>query len=199
MSAQIRPAVAHIQLATSPTASPSAARPAFLWFPHRWSLPVGWISPEAAQIPRCPSGAGEPTARYQTRAKARADIFEYIERGHNPRQRRRVAFQQEGKKLFTHVSVVNWMASALKASVNWRRVGVAMLTSNFIILPLMEVSMKSGEGHDEVGKLMNELISMKIPIERCIQVDPGGAEELTKVKATLLDRLTVQDAAQPKT
>ena len=31
--------------------------------------------------------------QYQTRAEARADIFDYIERWHNPRQRRRLAFQ----------------------------------------------------------------------------------------------------------
>jgi hypothetical protein len=34
----------------------------------------------------------------------------------------------------------------LNASVNFRRVVLGMLTSNFMILPLMEVSMKSGEG-----------------------------------------------------
>jgi hypothetical protein len=37
------------------------------------------------------------------------------------------------------------MVSTLTASVNWRRVVVAMLTSDSMILPLMEVSVKSGE------------------------------------------------------
>ena len=43
--------------------------------------------------------------QYRTRAEARADIFDYIEPWHNPRQRRRLAFQQEAEKLLTHVSV----------------------------------------------------------------------------------------------
>lgn len=43
--------------------------------------------------------------QYRTRAEARADVFDYIERWHNPRQRRRLAIQQEGKKLLTQVSV----------------------------------------------------------------------------------------------
>ena len=43
--------------------------------------------------------------QYRTRADARADLFDYIERWHNPRQRRRLAFQQEAEKLLTHVSV----------------------------------------------------------------------------------------------
>jgi putative transposase len=43
--------------------------------------------------------------QYRTRAEARADIFDYIERWHNPRQRRRLAFQQERQKLLTHLSV----------------------------------------------------------------------------------------------
>jgi putative transposase len=34
--------------------------------------------------------------QYRTRAEARADIFDYIERWHNPRQRRRLAVQHEG-------------------------------------------------------------------------------------------------------
>lgn len=33
--------------------------------------------------------------RYRTRAEARADIFDYIERCHNPRQRRRLEMQQQ--------------------------------------------------------------------------------------------------------
>lgn len=42
---------------------------------------------------------------YRTRADARADIFDYIERWHNPRQRRRLARQEQGEKLLTHLSV----------------------------------------------------------------------------------------------
>ena len=38
--------------------------------------------------------------QYRTRAEARADIFDYIERWHNPRQRRRLAFEQQAEKLF---------------------------------------------------------------------------------------------------
>lgn len=43
--------------------------------------------------------------QYRTRAEARADIFDYIERWHNPRQRRRRERQQQGEKLLTHLSV----------------------------------------------------------------------------------------------
>src|SRR5581483_9587345 len=43
--------------------------------------------------------------QYRTRAAARADIFDDIERWHNPRQRRRLAFRQERPKLLTQVSV----------------------------------------------------------------------------------------------
>jgi len=42
---------------------------------------------------------------YRTRAEARADIFDYIERCHNPRQRRRLERQQQGEKLLTNLSV----------------------------------------------------------------------------------------------
>lgn len=42
---------------------------------------------------------------YRTRAEARADIFDYIERCHNPRQRRRLEMQQQREKLLTHLSV----------------------------------------------------------------------------------------------
>ena len=42
---------------------------------------------------------------YRTRAEARADIFEYIERWHNPRQRRRLELQQQGDQLLTQLSV----------------------------------------------------------------------------------------------
>ncbi|MBK9946432.1 MAG: hypothetical protein IPP12_04495 [Nitrospira sp.] len=43
--------------------------------------------------------------QYRTRAEARADIFDDIERWHNPRQRRRLPVQQEGEKLLTQPSV----------------------------------------------------------------------------------------------
>ncbi len=43
--------------------------------------------------------------QYRTRAEARADIFDYIERWHNPRQQRRLAVQQQGEKLLTELSV----------------------------------------------------------------------------------------------
>ncbi|HKC94334.1 MAG TPA: IS3 family transposase, partial [Nitrospira sp.] len=43
--------------------------------------------------------------QYRTRAEARADIFDYIERWHNPRQRRRLESQQLGEKLLTQLSV----------------------------------------------------------------------------------------------
>ena len=42
---------------------------------------------------------------YRTRAEARADIFDYIERWHNPRQRRRLALQQQREQLLTQPSV----------------------------------------------------------------------------------------------
>lgn len=42
---------------------------------------------------------------YWSRAESRAGIFDNIERWHNPRQRRRLAFQQEGQKLLTHLSI----------------------------------------------------------------------------------------------
>ncbi len=43
--------------------------------------------------------------QYRTRAEARGDIFDYIERWHNPRQRRRLAFQEEKQKLLTQLPV----------------------------------------------------------------------------------------------
>jgi putative transposase len=43
--------------------------------------------------------------QYRTRAEARADIFDYIERCHNPRQRRRLELQQQGEQLLTPPSV----------------------------------------------------------------------------------------------
>jgi putative transposase len=42
---------------------------------------------------------------YRTRAETRADIFDYIERHHNPRQRRRLEVQQQAEKLLTQPSV----------------------------------------------------------------------------------------------
>lgn len=44
---------------------------------------------------------------YQTRAEARADIFDYIERCHNPRQRRRLEMQQREPVLLTQPSVIS--------------------------------------------------------------------------------------------
>jgi putative transposase len=43
---------------------------------------------------------------YRTRAEARADIFDYIERCHNPRQRRRLDMQQQAARLLTQPSVI---------------------------------------------------------------------------------------------
>ena len=43
--------------------------------------------------------------QYQTRAEARADLFDDIECWHNPRQRRRLDQQQQGEQLFTQLSV----------------------------------------------------------------------------------------------
>ena len=42
--------------------------------------------------------------RYQTRAEARADIFDYIERFHNPRRRRRLADTKQKELLLTQPS-----------------------------------------------------------------------------------------------
>jgi hypothetical protein len=44
---------------------------------------------------------------YQTRAEARADIVDYIERCHNQRQRRRLDRQQHEERLITQPSVVS--------------------------------------------------------------------------------------------
>ena len=44
---------------------------------------------------------------YRTRAEARADIFDYIERCHNPRQRRRLDMQQQRGRLLTQPSVIS--------------------------------------------------------------------------------------------
>ena len=43
---------------------------------------------------------------YRTRAEARADIVDSIERCHNPRQRRRLELQQQGERLLTQPSVI---------------------------------------------------------------------------------------------
>ncbi len=51
------------------------------------------------------NGEGVHRRQYRTRAEARADIFDYIERWHNPRQRRRLDQQQQGQKLLTQLSV----------------------------------------------------------------------------------------------
>lgn len=42
---------------------------------------------------------------YWTRAEARSDIFDYIERHYNPRQRRRLELQEQGDQLLTQPSV----------------------------------------------------------------------------------------------
>jgi putative transposase len=42
---------------------------------------------------------------YQTRSEARADIFDYIERFHNPRKRRLLEMQQQNELLLTQLSV----------------------------------------------------------------------------------------------
>ncbi len=44
---------------------------------------------------------------YRTRGEARADIFDYIERCHNPRQRRRLEMQQQEARLLTQPSVIS--------------------------------------------------------------------------------------------
>jgi putative transposase len=43
--------------------------------------------------------------RYRTRTEARADIFDYIERWHNARQRQRLTVQEQGQQLLTQPSV----------------------------------------------------------------------------------------------
>jgi len=45
--------------------------------------------------------------QYRTRAEARAPIFDYIERCHNPRQRRRLERQQQQDLLLTQPSVIS--------------------------------------------------------------------------------------------
>jgi putative transposase len=45
--------------------------------------------------------------RYRRRAEARADIFDYIERSHNPRQRRRLDMQQQAERLLSLPSVIS--------------------------------------------------------------------------------------------
>lgn len=42
---------------------------------------------------------------YQTRAEARADMFDYIKRFHNPRRRRRIETAQQKQLLLTQPSV----------------------------------------------------------------------------------------------
>ena len=45
--------------------------------------------------------------QHWTRAEARAEIFDDIERCHNPRQRRRLELQQEAEQLLTQPSVIS--------------------------------------------------------------------------------------------
>jgi len=42
--------------------------------------------------------------RYQTRAEARADVFDYIERFHNPRRRRRLEVNKQKDLSLTNLS-----------------------------------------------------------------------------------------------
>jgi putative transposase len=44
---------------------------------------------------------------YRTRGEARVDIFDYIERCHNPRQRRRLEMQQQEARRLTQPSVIS--------------------------------------------------------------------------------------------
>jgi putative transposase len=44
---------------------------------------------------------------YRTRVEARADIFDYIERCHNPCQRRRLDMQKQAEQLFTQPYVIS--------------------------------------------------------------------------------------------
>jgi len=44
---------------------------------------------------------------YRTRAEVRADIFDYIERCHNPRQRRKLEQQRQAAQLLTQPSVIS--------------------------------------------------------------------------------------------
>jgi hypothetical protein len=62
------------------------------------------FSPQPAHLAEQPS-LDSHSGTGATRAEARADIFDYIERWHNPRQRRRVACRQEEHKLLTQLSV----------------------------------------------------------------------------------------------
>ena len=50
-------------------------------------------------------------------------------------------------------SRTNRTASSLNVSVYDRRVFVLIMSSDFIILPLMEVSVKSGEGQASIKRL----------------------------------------------
>jgi len=43
--------------------------------------------------------------KYRTRAKARADVFDYIERFHNPRRRRQLEAVKQKELLLTQPSV----------------------------------------------------------------------------------------------
>ena len=43
---------------------------------------------------------------YRTRAEARADVFDYVERYHNPRMRRRLEMRERNEILLTQPSVI---------------------------------------------------------------------------------------------
>jgi len=51
------------------------------------------------------SGSTGASTSYQTRAEARADVFDYIERFHNPRRRRRLEQTKQDELLLTQLSV----------------------------------------------------------------------------------------------
>ncbi|MBX3332137.1 MAG: IS3 family transposase [Nitrospira sp.] len=55
---------------------------------------------------------------YWTSAQARADIFDYIERWSNLRQRRQLAFQDQREKLLTHQSVETGVEPSAP-NLNW--------------------------------------------------------------------------------
>jgi putative transposase len=44
---------------------------------------------------------------YQTRTEARADIFDYIERCHNPRERQKLDMQQQTEHFLTQPSMIS--------------------------------------------------------------------------------------------
>jgi putative transposase len=51
--------------------------------------------------------------QYRTRSDARADVFDYIERFHNPRKRRLLKGQDHGRSALTQLSVESGQNRAL--------------------------------------------------------------------------------------